>query len=385
MAEHVNGINPNILKWARERSGYTVEAIASAFTKNDLSIVNEWESGDRALTYVQLETLADKYKRPVAIFFFPEPPAEPNIAENLALRSSDIDQLDPHIHILFRQAYAKQLSLMELNMDTNPSENKIFQDFQARPNDSAIAFAQRVRSYMNISINTQTSWNSATEALKNWREQVEEKGIFVFKDAFKNDFIDGFCLVHDEFPIIYLNNSRSDVRQIFSLFHELAHLILGKNGITNGIRHRRGKVETFCNQFAAEFLVPSDDLKTRLNFSTYDDDTIEELANYYKVSRPVILLKLINNNIFTQNDYKKMTNQWTEKHDFYQEKKTKDKTQGGSYYNTLAAYLGHRFIELAFSKYRQGQCSIDQLAEHLSVKVKNLPRLEECLSRRTPR
>ena len=29
MAEYVNGINPAILKWARERSGYTVEAIAA--------------------------------------------------------------------------------------------------------------------------------------------------------------------------------------------------------------------------------------------------------------------------------------------------------------------------------------------------------------------
>ena len=36
MAEHVNGINPDILKWARERSGYTVEAIA-AFLKKDLN------------------------------------------------------------------------------------------------------------------------------------------------------------------------------------------------------------------------------------------------------------------------------------------------------------------------------------------------------------
>ena len=73
MAKHINGINPDILKWARERSGYTTEAIATAL-KKDVSIVNDWESGERALTYVQLEKLADKYKRPIAIFFFPEPP-----------------------------------------------------------------------------------------------------------------------------------------------------------------------------------------------------------------------------------------------------------------------------------------------------------------------
>ena len=110
MAEHINGINPHILKWARERSGYAVEAIAT-FLKKDASIVNDWESGERAPTYIQLEKLADKYKRPIAIFFFPEPPEEPNIAENLALRSSDNTPLEPQIHILLRQAYARQLSL----------------------------------------------------------------------------------------------------------------------------------------------------------------------------------------------------------------------------------------------------------------------------------
>ena len=88
MAEYINGINLDILKWARERSGYTVDTIANAVNK-DVSIVNDWESGERALTYVQLETLADKYKRPIAIFFFPDPPEEPNIAEHATGLSKD--------------------------------------------------------------------------------------------------------------------------------------------------------------------------------------------------------------------------------------------------------------------------------------------------------
>lgn len=310
MAEHINGINPDILKWARERSGYTVEAIA-AFLKKDVSIVNDWELGERAPTYVQLEKLADKYKRPIAIFFFPEPPEEPNIAENLALRSSDNTPLEPRIHILLRQAYARQLSLMELNFGTNPMEMKIFRDLQARPTDSAKELAQQARAYLNISITTQAKWKSSTEALENWRDRIEEAGIFVFKEAFQDDSIDGFCLIHDEFPVIYLNNSRPSVRQIFSLFHELGHLLLGENGITrSNIFHGgifRGdateEIEDFCDQFAGEFLVPSDDFENRLNFSNYNDKTIEELAHYYKVSRPVILLKLVKRSILTPEDY----------------------------------------------------------------------------------
>ena len=385
MAEYVNGINPNILKWARERSGYTAEAIATTL-KKEVSIVNDWESGERALTYVQLETLADKYKRPIAIFFFPDPPEEPNIAENLALRSSDNTPLEPRIHILFRQAHARQLSLMELNMGTNPSEKRIFRDLQARPTNSAKELAQQARVYLQTSVNKELGWSSATEAFENWRNCVEEVGVFVFKEAFQDDSVDGFCLVHDEFPVIYLNNSSPPVRQIFSLFHELGHLLLGENDITRGISHGGGEIESFCDQFAAEFLVPSDDLKARLNFSVYDDEAIEELANYYKVSRPVILLKLIDKGIFTRDVYWQKVHQWSEEYERHFEKKAGGTTSsGGSYYNTRAVYLGYRFMELAFGKYQQGHCSIEQLAEHLNVKVKHLPQLEDCLLRRAIR
>ena len=385
MAEHVNGINPDILKWARERSGYTVETIATAL-KKEVSIVNDWELGERALTYVQLETLADKYKRPIAIFFFPEPPEEPNIAENPTLRSSDNDRLDPGIHILLRQAYARQISLMELNLGTNPSEKKIFRDLQPRVTDSPTALAQQTRVYLNISINQQTKWSRASEALDNWRDSIEENGIFVFKDAFKDDSVDGFCLVHDEFPVIYLNNSRQPVRQIFSLFHELGHLLLGENGITRRTNPISGTIEAFCNQFASECLVPSDDLETQLNFSVYDDKRIEALANRYKVSRPVILLKLVNRGILTQEYYSEWVGQWNREHERHIETGTgRKQPSGGNYHNTHAVYLGYRFIDLAFSKYRQGYCSIEQLAEYLSTKVKHLPELEDRLSKRALR
>ena len=385
MVDYINGINPIIIKWARERSGYTLEDVAKSF-KKDVTTISNWELGTQAPTYVQLEKLADKYKRPVALFFFPEPPQEPDFVEQLALRPSEIEKLSPKIRLLLRQAYARQLSLMELNTGVNPAEQKIFRALQARLNDSPTALAQRTRGYLEVSVEAQASWSSPREALGNWRDHVEEKGVFVFKDAFQDDFVDGFCLVHEQFPVIYLNNSRPSVRQIFSLFHELAHLLLGESGIAHDVRLGGGRIEGFCNQFAGEFLVPSSDLEKRLNYPVDNDDAIAELARYYKVSRPVILLKLVNQGILTSDDYTQKTAQWNKEYKSHLEKTAEDKTSsGGSYYNTRAVYLGYRFMELAFSKYHQGQCSIEELAEHLNVKVKNLSRLEDCLLRKASR
>ena len=172
---------------------------------------------EAAPTYVQLEKLADKYKRPVALFFFPEPPQEPDFVEQLALRHSEIEKLSPKIRLLLRQAYARQLSLMELNTGVNPAEQKIFRALQARLDDSPTELAQQTRIYLDVSVETQVGWSSEREALENWRDHVEEKGVFVFKDAFRDDFIDGFCLFHEQFPVIYLNNSSPPVRDFLAL------------------------------------------------------------------------------------------------------------------------------------------------------------------------
>ncbi len=379
MAKYINGTNFNILKWARERSGYSVEAAAKSLNK-DKSFIIECESGERALTYVQLEKLADKYKRPVALFFLPNPPEEENFVDKLALRRSEVKKLEPRVHFLLRHAYSRQLSLMELNNNTNLAENKLYLDFNAKLNDSPIELAKKIRVYINIDTNMQTKWKNTTEALGNWRNCIEEKGVFIFKDAFKDNSVDGFCLLHPEFPVIYLNNSRAAVRQIFTLMHELAHILLGKNGVTRGINPHGTKIETFCNKFAAEFLVPSDDFETHTNYVEYDDDVVEKLATHYKVSRPVILLKLVEKRILNFEDYQYRVKRWTSLYDLHKKKKSdKDSPGGGSYYNTQATYLGYKYMALAFNRYNQGLCSIEELADYLNVKVKQIPQFEDRL------
>lgn len=385
MAEYMTGINPDIIKWARERSGYTLKDVADSVNK-DPATISDWESGTSAPTYAQLEKLADKCKRPIALFFFPEVPQEPNLLDRLALRSSELEELNPKIRLLLRQATARQISLMELNMGVNPAESRIFRDLQARIDDSVVELAQQAREYLEVNAETQASWKNPTKALEIWRDRVQDKGVFVLKDAFQDEFVDGFSLVHDQFPVIYLNNSRPHVRQIFSLFHELAHVLLRRNGVTRGVKIGGAEIERFCNRFAAEFLVPSSDLETRLNFPDYEDATIERLASHYKVSRPVILLKLIDRRLLKPLDFKQKTKKWKESYEFNLEKTGESKKiGGGDYYNTRAVYLGYRFLELAFSRYHQGGCSIEELAEHLHVKVKNLPGLEDRLLRKATR
>ncbi|NBB96190.1 MAG: helix-turn-helix domain-containing protein [Planctomycetes bacterium] len=74
----VSGLNPAVLRWARQSAGLTVLDVASKLHK-DVEVVEGWErGGGDAPTWPQLEKLAyTYYRRPAAIFFLSwTPPSE---------------------------------------------------------------------------------------------------------------------------------------------------------------------------------------------------------------------------------------------------------------------------------------------------------------------
>jgi Zn-dependent peptidase ImmA (M78 family) len=91
--------------------------------------------------------------------------------------------------------------------------------------------AVQVREYLGVSMEEQHGWTDDDDALKRWREALFSAGIYVFKDAFRVEEFSGFCLYDDVFPLIYVNNSSTKTRQMFTLFHELAHLLFHTSGI----------------------------------------------------------------------------------------------------------------------------------------------------------
>src|SRR5829696_5934455 len=105
MAQAVSGINPHVLAWARDRAGLSVDDVAARMNK-DVATVESWEKGDSAPTYSQLERLAYVlYKRPLALFFFPEPPDEPSPEKSFrTLPEAEAEKLAPDTRLKLREA-----------------------------------------------------------------------------------------------------------------------------------------------------------------------------------------------------------------------------------------------------------------------------------------
>lgn len=387
MSQQVSGINPQILVWAREKAGRSIEEVAATF-KKDPEVVLSWEMGTAAPTYVQLEKLAYQvYKRPVALFFFPEPPAEPDPRQEFrTLPDAEIEGLAPDTRHKVREAMALQLGLAELTGGVNPSQRRILRDIAVSVPVSSTVIAQRVREYLGITLEDQKGWRGKDEALKEWRAAIEEAGVFVFKDSFKQIDISGFSLYDEQFSLIVVNNSTAHSRQIFTLFHELAHLLLHESGITKKddrfvetLTGAARRVEVFCSQFAADFLIPQEDLGRAVRQVGTSDEAVADLASQYKVSREVVLRRMLDMGLISAQRYRSQAAQWVEE---YESKRAADKGGGGNYYNTHASYLSERYTNLAFSSYYRGGISADQLADYLNISVKSLPGLEQVVLQR---
>ena len=379
MRTQLKGISPKVLRWARLTSGYSIEEVAKLLNKSP-DAIQSWEKGEEYPSYTQLERLAYKvYKRPLALFFFPTPPEEPDQSESFrTLPNSEFKSLDSDTRFALRFAKSMQMTLHEINDSKNPAKRFIFRELPSNYLTNVEKTVVMVREYLGISFDEQKKFKSVREATESWRNAIQEVGIFVFKRSFKQREISGFCLLDEEFPIIYINNSNTFTRQVFTLFHELAHILLGEAGITKRdisyIGHLTGKnkkIEVFCNKFASEFLFPNSVFEEFINENFYDESTVSRIASKFKVSREVVLRKALDLNLVDSNYYNAKAQEWA----IYAEKQRRSGS-GGNYYSTQSTYLGKNFINLAFQKFYQGKVSRPQLADVLNIKVSGLTALE---------
>jgi Zn-dependent peptidase ImmA (M78 family) len=372
-------LNLETLRWARETSNLEVEEVALKMNKSP-NIIQGWENGELSPTYVQLEKLAYTiYKRPLALFFFPEPPVEITPRNSFrTLPESEFEEFSPYFLRLFRKAQSFQIKIKELTEESDIASRKVFQDLTFKSLENLTRTTGAVRSFLDVSLEEQISWTNEGVAFENWRVKLEAIGIHVFKDAFRQRDISGFCLYDEEFPIIYINNSMPKTRQIFTIFHELAHLLFKTGGIdktdTRFLKRVHGdnrKIEVACNRFVGEFLVPKEDFDRRIRSGKLSDELIENLASIYKVSREVILRRCLDKGLVNQELYEKKSREW-----IGQALKKMSSAKGGDYYRNVVSYLSGTYLKLAFKSYLENRISAPQLADYLGVKATSLPGIE---------
>jgi Zn-dependent peptidase ImmA (M78 family) len=311
------------------------------------------------------------------VFFLPEP--QPR-CEFRTLPEADLDTLARDTHLQIRRGHAYQLALKELFDGRNPAERPIGQTLSLFRKQPVPKQAQAVRRTLGIDLSTQAAWPNDDAALKAWRTAVEEAGVFVFKSAFKQKDISGYCLTDPEFPLIYLNASTTKTRQTFSLLHELAHLLCDVNGISkleasyiDALSGTAQETERFCNAMAAEVLIPAEDFDAQSAVIPRDveqlsDEQVAHLASRYGVSREAILRRFLDQGRVSKTFYQRKARFWASQI---------KPGGGGDWYASQNTYLSPRFARAVIREHYRQRLSAEQASELLGIRQKNFPGIEQ--------
>ena len=378
MAEALLGVNGDIIRWAREHYNMQPDEAANAIGV-DLQRYSNWESGQEYPTYAKLKKISEVFHKPSAIFFFPEPPELPSIKGDLrTLPDEVINRFSKNIIVQFEHAKVYQMSVKELY----PEAKSILTQKDSFPSDM-VALCNHFRELLRFPLSAQKARKSTKVVFEIYRERFYDLGIYVFKESFKDDNVSGLCINDATHPVIMINNSMSFARQIFTLFHELYHLISNTSGAEIirddfyiALDSSQEITERACDIFANTFLIPREDFETELSKQPLSDEYIEHLARLYSVSREAIMYTLLKMRRISSADYDALREIFYGEAIRNQKEKGGNNKSGGNYYSTKLSYLGQRYTGDVFGQYFSGKIDSVHASEMLNSKVDHLPRLE---------
>lgn len=379
-------VTSSVLCWARESSGLSINQVAEKL-KRPYKDVEAWELGQKNPSIPQARKLSELYRRPLALFYLPEPPIEFDTLRDFRCLPGEeprefSKELRENIRLTKERQQWVRSFLIEEGVPPIPFASS------ANLSYDASTIAEHILQELNITSEVQCKARSRDDVLRLWISRAESKGIYIFrKGGIELTECRGFILTDDVAPFIYLNSEDAYAAQLFTLVHELAHLWLGtscvSNMVTNGFYESKEaeRVEVFCNEVASLCLLDIERFMgewSKLSNRMMLDEKIERMSQIFKVSEEAIARRLLQNNIIAKEMYEQLRQ-------FYQERwielkrqeraRRRESKSGPSYYVTQVSQNGLAFTQTVVSAYSGGNISGRDASSLLGVKVNNLVKL----------
>lgn len=297
--------NPAVLAWARKNSGRDVPNIAKRLDITPEAYL-EVEAGTRHLTLSQLRNFSNLVKRPLATVYLSSLP--PDVKKPKDYRSST-GTVGREAMLSFRKAERVQ----EQSAIPFAPDSALFR-LRADLQLDAATLASNAREAVGLTEARQERFRHSTEFTDWLVEVLASLGVHVLFHAYPIEDSKAYTLPGHP-PVIVVNRRDFLNSQLFSVLHELCHLLLRKPGMCDAIGAGGGSaLETYCNRFASNFIAPTEwFLKV---VATYDqdslatDEVLEKLGRTFSTSRDVVLLKLVEVGRVDASAYTQMRNRW---------------------------------------------------------------------------
>jgi Zn-dependent peptidase ImmA (M78 family) len=373
-----------VVRWARERAGLSPEELAVQLASVKPLHIEAWERGESLPTFSQAETLSEKLRVPLAVFFMEKPP-------NITLPIPDLRTVSP-------EARGKpSLEFFDIVSDITLRQ-RWYRGFREEQQAEPLNFVGSFRRNHNVNAVAEDMANrlgiddQLRQECPTWQnffvsfvQRTETLGVLVMRSGVVRhnptrtlavEEFRGFAISDEIAPLVFINSRDAKAAQIFTLAHELAHIWIGASGISNlkpraKTGERLSEIENFCNQAAAQLLVPAEEFEKFWNLRKGVSDNLRAIATHYRVSVMVALrraydLHKINYALFSQlldEEYNKLERL---------KAKEEEDEGGGNFWASFNARNSPTFVRAVLNSIRQDRVSYRDAAGLLGVRVQTL-------------
>lgn len=293
MADYIQ-IKTSIIRWACDRIGSLYSELSAS---KDFKRLSNEKDGAVSLTLKQAEKLAKVLRYPFVYLLLDSPVTDIDKLPIADFRSIEGKEVRPNINLKEQIEYCQNqqdwfsdyVNTCDLDVFKYNGKFSLLDD----PQEVGL----KLKEFLKISYKLS---KNANDYLKRLKIILENNGILVSSSkVLKNtqnrlnlsDFR-GFALYDDNAPLIFINGNDSTVAQIFTLCHELGHIVLGQSGVSDVVKNNTKKIEKWCNEFAANILMPKNDVIDTFDQYINISQFLQDATKMFHVSANALLLRI---------------------------------------------------------------------------------------------
>lgn len=340
-------VNNELISWAISRAGYKLKDIPELYPR-----AKDWLDDKKEPTLPQLRDFARKVHLPFGYLLLNEPPIEELPIPFFRTLGGATDQVDLNVRDTILTLQKRQDWMREYLIEQGRDPLEWVGGFTT---DTPVdVITKDIRRVLNLNYRWANHLPNWQQALDHLAEKVEDAGIIiVFNSVVGNNThrsIDvedcrGFVLTDEYAPFLFVNSADSKSAQMFTIVHELAHIWIGESAGFDfrQLQPAENEIERFCDQLAAEFLVPSQTFEeawTHYQDNPHIGEVFEALARQFKVSPIVIGRRALDLGKIHREEFFEFYNHRIQQHFA----KRESQSDGGNFYATLRKRLNQSFV-----------------------------------------
>ncbi|HEX6376899.1 MAG TPA: XRE family transcriptional regulator [Allosphingosinicella sp.] len=377
-------INPEVLIWARERAGLSVEEAARALGlsgANAVARLEEMEAGKREPTRRQIGEMAKKYRRPLLTFYLPAPPEAGRRTHDFRTLPERAAGSEAVLDALVRDVKTRQALVLSAMEETDEAVPLPFVG-SVRAQQGPEVLARTMQETLGVDLADYRAARTMDDAFRLLRDATERAGVFVilmgnlgnFRSDLSPNVFRGFSMADPIAPFIVINETDSRSAWPFTLLHELGHVFLGESGISG--YESDVAIERLCDDAAARFLLPREELAA-IRVHPQFDATVAEVGDFAtarKVSRKMVAYNMLRAGLITRQLYRDLSDRFDAER---LERRRGDVRGQPDYYVVRRHRVGQGLLRLVDRMVAGGALTATKAGRVLGVKPTGVRRMTE--------